>query len=228
MHSLSTGRPTRAHVSSFRWRDARVRFMPIVILLLALTCSASPRYVATAADATTLAPPTFSVKRGFYSNPFQLALSSASGAAIRYTLDGSTPSPSHGTIYAAAISVSTTAIVRAIAYTSTTNKSAVITHTYIFLAAVRNQSATPLPGWPTTFAATDEHGSYPADYEMDPQVWNHPNNANRFEPVMKALPSLSLVTDLPNLWDSSTGIYYNPNAKEPETSDPLGKKWERP
>ena len=44
----------------------------------------------------------FSVKRGFFSNPFTLTLSTGSpGASIRYTRDGSTPSEAKGTLYTA-------------------------------------------------------------------------------------------------------------------------------
>ncbi|MBC8076480.1 MAG: CotH kinase family protein [Chloroflexales bacterium] len=102
------------------------------------------------------------------------------------------------------------------------------TNTYIFLANVRAQSDTPLPGWPSTFAAPDDAGYYPADYGMDPEVWDDPNNSSKYTAVMQALPSLSIVTDLPNLWNPTTGIYYNPSAKEPYDADPLGTKWERP
>jgi hypothetical protein len=196
------------------------------VLLLALICSTAAPYFAAAQTATALTAPTFSVQRGFHTSPFQLTLSGA--GTIRYTLNGSTPSATSGTVYSGPITVATTTIVRAMTYTSSTNTSPVVTHTYLFLAGVRNQSDSPPPGWPSIFAAPDSHGSYPADYEMDPDVWNHPNNAGKFEHVMKSVPTLSIVTDLPNLWDSSTGIYYNSNAKEPEMTDPLGKKWERP
>lgn len=176
-----------------------------------------------------VAPPTFSSQRGFYSGPLALTLASATaGASIRYTLDGSTPGPASGALYSAPINIATTTVVRALAYTDATAKSPIVTHTFIFLGAVRTQSATPPPGWPANFAAADADGSYPADYALDPQVTEHPNNSAKFAAVMRALPSLSIVTDLPNLWDPDTGIYYNSNAKDPYTLDPLDKKWERP
>lgn len=228
MRLPSTRWLTSASESANHRRYKLARLTPIIVLLLILIwSSAAPYFVV--AQTTAVAPPVFSVQRGFHSSPFQLALSSStSGATIRYTLNGNTPSPSSGTVYSTAISVSTTTVVRAIAYTSSSAKSPVVTHTYIFLASVRNQSDTPLAGWPSTFAAPDDHGTFPADYEMDPEVWNHPNNSSKFDNVMKAVPSLSIVTDLPNLWDPSIGIYYNSNAKEPEMPDPLDKKWERP
>jgi hypothetical protein len=197
------------------------------LLLAALFAAMAPPRLASA-QTTGLAAPTFSVQRGFFSSPFQLALSSPGGGSIRYTLNGATPTPGSGTLYGGPFTVSSTTVVRAIAYTSSSNKSPVATNTYLFLAAVRTQPDAPQAGWPSTFAAADSDGFYPADYGMDPEVWNHANNSGKGDAVMKALPSLSIVTDLPNLWDPSSGIYYNPSAKEPYDTDPLGTKWERP
>ena len=65
---------------------------------------------------TPVADTEFSVDRGFYDVAFTLELSTETfGAAIRYTLDGSTPTCSTGTLYTGPILISGTAIVRAIA-----------------------------------------------------------------------------------------------------------------
>jgi hypothetical protein len=198
----------------------------LVVLLLALALPATmPR--ASSAQAGVAAPPAFSVARGFYDAPFQLILSAASGLTIRYTLDGSTPSASQGAIYSGPITIATSASVRAVAYSASQSASPAVTHTYIFPAAVRAQSAAPPPGWPAVFAVADLNGSYPADYEMDPEVTGHPNNSAKFDQVLKSLPSLSLVTDLPNLWHPTAGIYLNPNAKSNSPQDPFGTLWER-
>ena len=80
---------------------------------------------------TVVAAPVFSKIRGFYTTSFPLTLSSATaGAAIRYTLDGSTPTPITGTLYAGAIIIDKTVAVRALAYLDATNKSATVTHSY--------------------------------------------------------------------------------------------------
>ena len=197
-------------------------------------------------------PPVFSVPRGFYSTAQTLVLSSPSGGSIRYTLNGRVPSATAGTLYSGPIAISTTTVVRAVAYTSASSVSEVMTHTYIFLSAVRgqNRTAAVAAGWPTQFAANDpELGAvfpnFPADYDMDPEVLNHPNygatdaaRQQKFESVMKALPTLSLVTDLDYLWNPNYGIFYNPNAKEGHEDYPAGDpftlnpvspgKWERP
>jgi hypothetical protein len=207
-------------------RSLSARLTLTVVLLLALVLPTTAPQPATA-QTTTAEAPTFSVQRGFYTSAFNLTLSSP-GASIRYTLDGSTPTQFVGQVYSGPIAVSTTTSVRAIAYSQTLAPSPVATHSYIFLADVRAQSDTALPGWPINFAATDLNGSYPADYGMDPDVTGHPNNSTKFDTVMKALPTLSLVTDLPNLWSPATGIYYRPNAKGNSPIDPAGTMWERP
>ncbi len=193
---------------------------------------------------TALAAPTFSHQRGFYNSAFSLTLSAPAGQ-IYYTTNGASPVnfstgalSTHAKTYTGPISINTTTVVRAVAI-SGSNKSPVVTHTYIFLAAVRNQNDATVKaaGWPDRFAADDDRGYYPADYEMDPEVLNHPNNAGKFESVMRSLPTLSIVTDLDNLWHPDYGIYYNPNAKEGHEDYPAGDpfdnpvspgKWERP
>jgi hypothetical protein len=169
-----------------------------------------------------VAPPLFSVAHGHFTAPFQLTLSSTTvGAQIRYTTDFSTPTPTKGTLYGGPLPIGETTVVRAVAYTSGSNQSPTVTQTYIFLAQVRTQSNTPGVGWPTTFAPNNSDGGpYPAYYEMAPEIVNHATNSSQIEAALIALPSLSLVTDQPNLWDADDGIYVNANEK--------GRAWERP
>ena len=72
----------------------------------------------------------FSVERGFYEAPFQVALSTATpGATVRYTLDGSEPSATHGTVYTTPITVQTTTTLRAMAFAAGMVPTPSITHT---------------------------------------------------------------------------------------------------
>jgi hypothetical protein len=222
--------PQEGTLKTFTLNHHARRF-PFFALALAITLTLVQTSQSSIAQGTAPAAPLFSVQRGFFEAPFSVTLSAGSGTTIRYTTDGSTPSSSSGTIYSGGINITRTTALRAIAYASAASVSPVATHSYIFLAGVRAQSATPLPGWPSSFAAPDSvyASPYPTDYEMDPEVLNHPNNAgNVFTNAMRAIPSISIVTDLDKLWNPSTGIYYNPRAKEPYTPDPLGTKWERP
>src|SRR5690606_183332 len=73
----------------------------------------------------------FSVDRGFYDDPFQLAVTSnTAGAAIYYTTDGSAPTPIHGTLYTAPITIDHTTVLRAIAVKSNYLSTNVDTQTY--------------------------------------------------------------------------------------------------
>lgn len=170
----------------------------------------------------TVAPPVFSVAHGHFTAAFQVTLSSpTANAQIRYTTDYSTPTPTKGTLYSGPLTIDKTTVVRAVAYTSGSNQSPTVTQTYIFLAQVRNQTNAPGAGWPTTFAPNNSDGGpYPAYYEMAPEIVNHATNSSQIEAALTALPSLSLVTDQPNLWDADDGIYVNSNEK--------GRAWERP
>jgi hypothetical protein len=232
--------------------------MLLMLVLSAVLPVAPVMPVAVAqAQATVFPPPTFSHQRGFYTSPIQVTLSSTvPGAQIRYTTNGTTPTHEIGTVYnGTPINISATTALRAIAYTSGTNKSAVVTHTYIFINQVRDQTnepppgvdpanwpqRLPPPGWPSIFAANsdgyavDKMGNkftpdgYPADYEVDREITNR--YGARVEEALLDIPTISLVTDLPYLWDPASGIYFNPNNKggDPKSPiDPLGEGWERP
>jgi len=58
------------------------------------------------------------------------------------------------------------------------------------------------------------------DYGMDPDIVNDPSYADLVDDALLALPSISLVTDVANLFDSKIGIYVNARAQ--------GLNWERP
>jgi hypothetical protein len=158
--------------------------------------------------------PEFSVGHGFFESSFQLQITSATtGASIRYTIDGSSPSATIGLAYTGAITISKTSIIRAIAYTTNTTPSAIVTQTYIFLTDVIKQDSI-ISGYPTDWPAND---STDADYGMDPDVVVGHEVA--VKSALKAIPTLSLVTDFSNMFGAN-GIYLN--------STQSGDAWERP
>ncbi|MHC4487386.1 MAG: FN3 associated domain-containing protein, partial [Planctomycetota bacterium] len=160
----------------------------------------------------------FSHKRGFYDIPFQLTLSTGTGGAeIHYTLDGSEPTITHGNTYISPLSVSGTTTIRAIAVKPGWLDSEVKTYTYIFLNDVVVQSPsgqTPGPGWPTGSV-----NGQTINYGMDPDIVNDPTWGFQLRGALTAIPTMSIVTDLPNLFNSSTGIYVNAGGH--------GRNWER-
>lgn len=81
--------------------------------------------------AVQVATPTFTPAPGTYSSAQSVTITSAtSGASIRYTTDGSTPSTTSGTLYSGPISVGATTTIRALAYKSGLASSAVTSATY--------------------------------------------------------------------------------------------------
>lgn len=67
----------------------------------------------------TAAQPSFSLVPGYYSDAKTLEMSTITpGASIRYTLDGTIPSQSHGFVYGGALILSETVTVKAVAYTA--------------------------------------------------------------------------------------------------------------
>jgi hypothetical protein len=178
-------------------------------LKLALVCScvcAAGPFCAKSAAASSIQ---FDPERGCYEAPFSLALSCPTvGAVVRYTLDGTAPTPTSGILYDGPVSIDTTTCVRAAAFNSDGALCEVQTHTYIFLDQVVRQGSDP-HGFPATW------GSAKADYEMNPDVLDDPN----VKVALAALPSLSLVMDVCDVFGTE-GIYANWSAD--------GADWERP
>ncbi len=158
----------------------------------------------------------FGAQRGFFSSPFQLTLiSDTPEAEIRWTADGSTPTAAHGAVYAGPITIEQTTVLRAVAVRPGWAPSTVSTRSFFFLDDIVTQSANgaPPPGWPTSPV-----NSQRLDYGMDPDVVQSQPSA--VKAALLAIPTLSLVTDVPNLFDATTGLYVNP--------DERGSSWERP
>jgi hypothetical protein len=157
------------------------------------------------------------VDGGFFMESFSVALESPTpGAVIRYTLDGSTPTASHGEIYSAPLYITGTTSLRASAFMTDYITLPSITRTYVFPADVVDQSGdgSPPAGWPSYW------GSNVVDYGMDPAVVYGTETPQSVIDALMALPSIAITTDLPNLFDPATGIYANAYYD--------GRDWERP
>jgi hypothetical protein len=91
--------------------------------------------------------PTFSPAAGSYSGSQAVTMTSAtSGATIRYTIDGTTPTPTHGTLYAGAVTVAATTTLRAIAYTGSLSSSTVTSGVYTIGPFAAAPTFTPAGG----------------------------------------------------------------------------------
>ena len=154
-------------------------------------------------------PIAFSPERGFYDSPQSVAISTATpGAQVYYTLDGSEPSLTNGSLYSGPVSVMTTAIIRAVAFAPPLQPAVSVTHTYIYLDDVLRQTGA---GFPTE--------GFDADYAMDPKVVEDPRYASTILDDFGTLPSISIVMSVDDWWGPENGIYSHAGRR--------GIEWER-
>jgi hypothetical protein len=153
----------------------------------------------------------FSVDRGFFDAPFQVAITTETvGAEIRYTTNGQAPTATSGNVYSGPLTIDKTTTLRAAAFKTGFVPANVDTQTYIFLDDVLRQSPTvaPGPGWPAP-ATSGPNGQY-INYGMDPEIVNSPTWGPQLKSALKSLPTFSIVTDTANLFNPTSGIYVNP------------------
>ena len=156
--------------------------------------------------AGTVKPVKFSEKRGWHEQSFKLALSTKTkGATIRYTLDGTRPTPENGHAYESPVDIAKTTTLRATAFKKGHKASAPSTRTFLFLNDIVKQSPDGLP--PEYFPFT--WGDNKVDYGMDQRIVNDPHYAKDLVMGFHSLPSFSLVMNLDHLLDGEKGIYAN-------------------
>jgi len=94
-----------------------------------------------------VATPTFNPAAGTYTSAQSVAISTTtSGASIRYTTDGSTPSSTVGTVYSGPVSVSSNLTLKAIAYKSGLADSSVASSAYTISPVVATPTFNPAAG----------------------------------------------------------------------------------
>jgi hypothetical protein len=163
-----------------------------------------PAWAAMAADST-VKPLTFSVERGLYDQPFQLQLASGiSNAVIRFTTDGSLPGATNGQTYSGSLTVAHTTCLRAAAFSPGMTSLVVQTHTYIFPEDVRHQPAQP-PGFPIT--TTWSTYGIPSQYGIVGQIVADPQYGPLLRSALEALPSLSVVLNIDDMFGAQNGLY---------------------
>ena len=161
---------------------------------------------------------TFTVDRGFFTSTTNVEIScKTEGAAIYYTIDGTTPATDNGTLYTAAITISKTTVLRATATKTGYQPSDTDTQTYLFLDDIISQGTT-VSSLDPEFPSSSVNGQA-FDYGMDTDVTQSSTYSSQIYGAMTAIPSLSVVTDPDNLFDASSGIYVN--------ADQEGEAWER-
>lgn len=160
---------------------------------------------------------TFNQPCGYCTQPFTLNLSSGTqGAKIYYTTDGSVPDENTGTLYEKAISISKTTVLRATAFLDGHLPGDTATGTWIFVEDVLTQSSSTPTGWPASYAVN----SHRMVYGMNRSVTGNALYTQMLRQGFEDIKTVSLVTDLENLFNAQSGIYVNPGNS--------GSAWERP
>lgn len=158
----------------------------------------------------------FSFKRGFYTESFQLSLSSQiNKSTIRYTLNGSKPDVSNSIIYTGPITINETSMVRAYVSAAGYPDSKVKTHTFIFPEQVIHQKNTMLEDYGYDYSA-EETGKVFWTEEMDPEIVSSPEYKDDVLNGLTDIPTLSIVMKKEDLWGAN-GIHWGSNLEK--TSD---------
>ncbi|RYD67266.1 MAG: hypothetical protein EOP83_03170, partial [Verrucomicrobiaceae bacterium] len=143
----------------------------------------------------------FSNDRGYFNEAFSLTLSSTMAETqIRYTLDGTAPTATTGTIYTAPIPVATTTTVRACAYRAGYTSLRPETKTYLYLPDIIQQPAT-IAGWPNPMISTGTVAQM-HDYEMDPTLTSDPAFREELIEGFADIPTVSVVVKKSDMWSA--------------------------
>lgn len=178
--------------------------------------------------------PFFTAEHGFYESAFNIIVSNnVHGSYIRYTFDGSDPATSttaFTSLQPVIININpestagrakTPGVVLRACSINGNDTSLSVTQTYLFLnklGALSPENVRPGSSWPAPNSSNWD--SQFINYGMDPSVLNDLRYKDLINKAMKAVPSISVVTDLKNLFSPSTGIYMNAYNE--------GAEWERP
>ncbi len=173
-----------------------IRSVCVVLISAAFLPAETPRVLNQVKDTR------FNYKRGFYSSSITVLIySSTEGARIRYTLDGSAPTPTHGLgdRNPLTVDVNRTTTLRAMAYKEGMLPSNVDTQTYIFPRHVLEQPAR-VPGYPNPKLPSGIREMVTLDYEMDPRVVRDRHYRFAILRGLASIPTLSIVMDKDDLF----------------------------
>ena len=159
---------------------------------------------------------TISQPHGYYDSPIEVTLECGNPEfEIRYTLDGSVPTSTHGTVYSQPLHIENTTAIRAAAFREQYKTLHPQTVTYLFLDDVVEQTRVPPDGFPQRSRVNSQR----LRFGMDPGVvqrYSKPAVVNS----LRSLPALCIWTDNDNLFGRRNGIYVN--------AESSGRSWERP
>jgi len=121
-----------------------------------------------------VATPTFSPAAGTYTSAQSVTISTTtSGASIRYSTDGSTPTATTGTVYSGPVTVSATTTIKAVGYATGVATSPVATANYTF--NVPGTVVASVGGVWVNSSMTSQTGTFTATFDATPSA--DPTNA---------------------------------------------------
>ena len=158
----------------------------------------------------------FDHDRGLYTEPFRLVLSTATtGASIRYTTDGSTPTTTTGTLCTGPVLIENTTVIHAIGCKAGSASTPVLASSYIFPAKVLQQSK-DIDGYPNPKEPINNPGRHevdvPLNYGMNPGIVDDPQALEG----LSQIPTLSIGVNPGSIF-GPTGFYDTPRRKKGAT-----------
>jgi len=184
----------------------------------------------TIADSATNDNIEFSHRHGFYTQPFTLKINTdIPGALLYYTLNGSDPLTSNSQMISASPlninidpgiiadrDLAPGFIVRVCALVDEKIVGTSISQTYVFTNNIVSHSRDNILPGPEWLALGSKQR---ISYGLDPEIYDNPKYSDQILDAFLSIPTISLVTDLGNLFDPDSGIYVNARFH--------GKEWER-
>ncbi len=155
-----------------------------------------------------LAPPALSQPRGFQDEPFSLTITHPDPqASIKYTLDGSEPSLTHGESYTGPLQIDSTTVVRAVAVKDgSLPMRALATSSYLFLDDIIHLTERP-PGYPANWGSFGQ-----TSYAISSSVASRPGYEETMKAALQSFPTLAISLSPGDMFGAG-GVYSNPTVE---------------
>ncbi len=152
-------------------------------------------YTIASSGGSQAAAPSFNPAGGTYTSAQSVTItSSTSGASIRYTTDGSTPSETAGTLYSSPVSISATATLKAIAYASGFTDSPVTSATYTINTGGGGGTTVSFEAENITYTPTGATASVQTDVNSSGGKWIELAATGTGQSISYAIPSVTAGT----------------------------------
>lgn len=163
-----------------------------------------------------VAPVKVSLDGALLDHPTHVTISTRTpGARIHYTTDGTVPTETNGELCHGSIPIRHTTVLKVAAFLPGFAPTEVLTRSFLFPNDVPAQTG---EGFPTFWGFTNGQPVV-ADYRLSRTITENPAYKKDLIAGLRAIPTISIVAAVSNLFDPTTGIYANPTRS--------GSAWER-